>query len=542
MSSERKGWVYVVSNPSMPGLVKIGRTDSVVEVRMKDLDTTGVAAPFKKEYEALVKNSNKLEKSVHEKLKNFRYRTNREFFECSPETASKFIKDVATELKIEILHDECFFEVIFDLNPVIEEIDIERLNLKLKTCLQEKKTESLTNFLECDDWLKECICKAINNPPIFLTNKERAERGITEPINYFCKDGKPFTGFQLKIDYSIEELCSPSKKIELYSILNGKRSNYLCDWNEIGEASDFWGQGEGYAWELSLRSRDKKGYYYPKRIGSRHRGFLFESFYENGKLKERVLLDKGKRNGVCSFYYENGQLKEESSYRNGLLNGVVKLWDKYGNLKSEKSYVDCKREGIVKRYYKSGVLKQEIPVIEGLMEGILKEYDESGSLEEETPYVRGIPSGIQKKYYESGPLKEEIKIDGSYAKSKRLRSYYESGVLRWERTENNVEKYYYENGVLERERPINGIAKWYYESGALRSECESVDGKNADGFGYSYYESGSLKSEYKRLNGELDGIQKEYYESGQLKNKQLYKMGKKIRTINKWNEDGSIEE
>ena len=114
MSSERKGWVYVVSNPSMPGLVKIGRTDSVVEVRMKDLDTTGVAAPFKKEYEALVKNSNKLEKSVHEKLKNFRYRTNREFFECSPETASKFIKDVATELKIEILHDECFFEVIFD--------------------------------------------------------------------------------------------------------------------------------------------------------------------------------------------------------------------------------------------------------------------------------------------------------------------------------------------------------------------------------------------------------------------------------------------
>ena len=52
MSSEQKGWVYVVSNPSMPGLLKIGRTNSAVEVRIKDLDSTGVATPFKKEYEA----------------------------------------------------------------------------------------------------------------------------------------------------------------------------------------------------------------------------------------------------------------------------------------------------------------------------------------------------------------------------------------------------------------------------------------------------------------------------------------------------------
>ena len=86
----------------MPGLLKIGRTDSVVEVRMKDLDSTGVATPFKKEYEALVKGSDKVEKEVHSKLDEYRVRRNREFFECSPETAAQSIRDATKELEIEI--------------------------------------------------------------------------------------------------------------------------------------------------------------------------------------------------------------------------------------------------------------------------------------------------------------------------------------------------------------------------------------------------------------------------------------------------------
>ena len=40
------GIVYVVTNPAMPGLVKIGHTGQTIEQRLRDLDKTGTAIPF----------------------------------------------------------------------------------------------------------------------------------------------------------------------------------------------------------------------------------------------------------------------------------------------------------------------------------------------------------------------------------------------------------------------------------------------------------------------------------------------------------------
>ena len=38
--------VYVLTNPAMPGMVKIGMTDQEVQLRMRQLYTTGVPLPF----------------------------------------------------------------------------------------------------------------------------------------------------------------------------------------------------------------------------------------------------------------------------------------------------------------------------------------------------------------------------------------------------------------------------------------------------------------------------------------------------------------
>jgi hypothetical protein len=46
MSDERHGIVYILTNPVMPGLVKIGQTTNEISNRLNDLNTTGVPLPF----------------------------------------------------------------------------------------------------------------------------------------------------------------------------------------------------------------------------------------------------------------------------------------------------------------------------------------------------------------------------------------------------------------------------------------------------------------------------------------------------------------
>jgi len=75
-----KGFIYILSNPAMEGLLKIGFSTKVSTERAKELSSTGVPEPFKVSYYCLVENAKSTEKEVHEKLSDFRYSENREFF------------------------------------------------------------------------------------------------------------------------------------------------------------------------------------------------------------------------------------------------------------------------------------------------------------------------------------------------------------------------------------------------------------------------------------------------------------------------------
>ena len=60
-----EGSVYVLTNPAMPNMVKIGKTTRDVELRLADLYSTGVPLPFECEYAAKVKDVDKTEKAFH---------------------------------------------------------------------------------------------------------------------------------------------------------------------------------------------------------------------------------------------------------------------------------------------------------------------------------------------------------------------------------------------------------------------------------------------------------------------------------------------
>lgn len=78
------GYVYVLMNPSMQNLVKIGKTVREPEERAKELSsTTGVPTPFVVVYNCYFKSCTEAESFVHSFLENkgFRVSTKREFFE-----------------------------------------------------------------------------------------------------------------------------------------------------------------------------------------------------------------------------------------------------------------------------------------------------------------------------------------------------------------------------------------------------------------------------------------------------------------------------
>jgi T5orf172 domain len=82
------GILYVLTNPLMPGLVKIGCTTGPVEDRIKALSSTsGVPVAFQCHFAAQVDDLTAKEKTLHQLFSDKRVNPNREFFQIAPEKA-----------------------------------------------------------------------------------------------------------------------------------------------------------------------------------------------------------------------------------------------------------------------------------------------------------------------------------------------------------------------------------------------------------------------------------------------------------------------
>lgn len=96
-----KGWVYVISNPGMAGLVKIGYTGQDPRLRALELDTTGSPHPYRLDYEMHIDFPETIERTAHRLMAHVRERTNREWFRCSAEEAIVAIRQAAERAFVE---------------------------------------------------------------------------------------------------------------------------------------------------------------------------------------------------------------------------------------------------------------------------------------------------------------------------------------------------------------------------------------------------------------------------------------------------------
>ena len=116
-----------MSNPAMPGLIKIGRSSrEPISARVAELSSaTGVPSAFKVEYQAIVRDEFEVEQYLHRSFSQFRY--GKEFFKDL--TPAKVVAEVAKQF--EVIHADIFFE---DAGAIAREL--------LEKEQQEKKLEA----------------------------------------------------------------------------------------------------------------------------------------------------------------------------------------------------------------------------------------------------------------------------------------------------------------------------------------------------------------------------------------------------------------
>lgn len=95
-----KGFIYILSNPSMPSIYKVGLTTNSVRQRIQELNSTGVPKSFElvKKYEIREDKLLSVERLAHRKLKTNELHHGKEFFEGQLSLIEAAVEDSIHEL------------------------------------------------------------------------------------------------------------------------------------------------------------------------------------------------------------------------------------------------------------------------------------------------------------------------------------------------------------------------------------------------------------------------------------------------------------
>ena len=94
------GFIYILSNESMPSVFKIGMTTNNVRQRIQELNTTGIPKSFNPEkiFEIPENFLRPVEQQAHRTLKQKKYHHGKEFFKCALQDCVLAVEDAILEL------------------------------------------------------------------------------------------------------------------------------------------------------------------------------------------------------------------------------------------------------------------------------------------------------------------------------------------------------------------------------------------------------------------------------------------------------------
>ena len=201
------GIVYVLTNPTMPGLVKIGKTDGMLQERMKDLFRTGVPVPFTCVKAVTVKDENAVERALHEAFAPSRINDKREFFEIEPDQVFSLLDELGIK-DITPLEDEESDEVDAQSIQAAKRLRSRRPNLNFyKMGIRQGSTLKAARF----DYFAEVVDEKkvmFRDEEMYLAAATKALLGVEYSVS-----GAPHWKFEGKLLSDIyEDFHSDDKK------------------------------------------------------------------------------------------------------------------------------------------------------------------------------------------------------------------------------------------------------------------------------------------------------------------------------------------
>jgi hypothetical protein len=100
-----RGFLYVMTNQSMPQVVKIGFSTKDPAIRADDLSGTSVPTPFTVHYDVLIDDPYSLEQVIHNRLREEGFGAGKEFFSISADAAVSKIRAYIAEAGLAVLYE-----------------------------------------------------------------------------------------------------------------------------------------------------------------------------------------------------------------------------------------------------------------------------------------------------------------------------------------------------------------------------------------------------------------------------------------------------
>jgi len=215
------GFIYIMSNPSHPGLLKIGQTGKDPEERRKELGSTGVVQDFVLEYRALSEDYESLEREIHRALANVRTNPKKEFFNISVPEAVNKIREISGN---RIESDKVFYVSPEELQrikdekqrKIQEDSDARLIKHKEEQRIKELENEQRANVLKFENKAKELAEKSIKrkNEELKVAKDIRVAENMArikehnKPLNKFKRNAVEGTINQTKSFIQILGICA----------------------------------------------------------------------------------------------------------------------------------------------------------------------------------------------------------------------------------------------------------------------------------------------------------------------------------------------